>query len=191
VATSTETLRMPAVWLSIAVFFLYAGIELTAGQWSFSLFTESRGVSVATAGLWVGMYWGTFTAGRIVYGIIGNRLRVVTTLRASMIGAILASLLIWWNMSNILSFIGLAGLGFALAPVFPLLVTETPRRLGLHNAGNAIGFQVGAAGLGIAALPGFVGVLATWTGLEIVGPFLAAACTVTYVLYELLPDSAS
>jgi len=33
--------RMPLAWLCIFVFCVYAGIEVAAGQWAFSLFTES------------------------------------------------------------------------------------------------------------------------------------------------------
>ncbi|NJL57540.1 MFS transporter, partial [bacterium] len=38
------TLRLPVVWLSIALFAVYAGIEVGAGQWSYTLFTEGRGI---------------------------------------------------------------------------------------------------------------------------------------------------
>ncbi|MBK8045684.1 MAG: MFS transporter [Anaerolineales bacterium] len=33
------TLRRPIVWLNIALFFFYAGLEVTAGNWSYSIFT--------------------------------------------------------------------------------------------------------------------------------------------------------
>ncbi|RME62840.1 MAG: MFS transporter, partial [Caldilineae bacterium] len=46
------------VLLSILIFLMSAGLEGATGQWSFSLFTESRGVPVAIAGMWVSIYWG-------------------------------------------------------------------------------------------------------------------------------------
>ncbi|MGH7455408.1 MAG: MFS transporter, partial [bacterium] len=62
----TNSLRLPAVWLSIAVFFVYTGIEAAAGTWAYSLFTEGRGVPMMMAGTWVSVYWGCLTAGRLL-----------------------------------------------------------------------------------------------------------------------------
>ena len=39
-APSNQTLKLPMVWLSIGVFFIYTGIEAATGTWSYSLFTE-------------------------------------------------------------------------------------------------------------------------------------------------------
>lgn len=43
VATAGSTLRLPIAWLSIALFFIYTGIEVAIGQWAYSFLTESRG----------------------------------------------------------------------------------------------------------------------------------------------------
>jgi fucose permease len=99
--------------------------------------------------------------------------------------AITGTALMWWNPADWVSFAGLALLGFALAPVFPLLISSTPSRLGLADATNAIGFQVGAASLGIAILPGLAGALAERTSIEIVPPFLMATATIMLVLHEV------
>ncbi|MFO7634457.1 MAG: MFS transporter [Caldilinea sp.] len=179
------TLARPIVWVNIAIFFFYAGIEVTAGNWSYSLFTESRGVSPELAGLLTGLYWGSFTAGRFFFGIVANRFAVVPTIRAMSVTAILAASLLWWNPVNWVGFAGLIILGFALAPVFPLLMTATPLRLGNADANNAIGFQVAAASFGIGVLPGLAGALADRMSLEIVGPFMVAGLTAMAILHEI------
>ena len=68
--TMRTTLRNPRVWLSIFLFFIYMGVEVAFGAWSYSLLTESRGVSAKLAGYWVGSFWGIFTMGRISRGYI-------------------------------------------------------------------------------------------------------------------------
>ena len=55
-APSRSTLRLPVVWLGIAVFCLYTGIEAATGTWTYSLFTEARAIPASTAGMWVSMY---------------------------------------------------------------------------------------------------------------------------------------
>ena len=162
-----DTLRMPVVWLSVALFFMYAGVEGAAGQWPYSLFTEVRSVAVSTAGLWVSIYWGSLTVGRMLFGVVVGRLGVVPLLRLSILGVVCGAGLVWWNVTELLGFLGLALMGLALAPIFPLLVSGTPKRVGAAHAANSIGFQVGAAGLGLGALPALAGVLAGSFGLEL------------------------
>ncbi len=183
--STLTTLARPIVWVNIAVFFFYAGIEVTAGNWSYSLFTESRGVSPELAGLLTGLYWGSFTAGRFFFGIVADRFAVIATIRVMAVTAILAALLLWWNPVNWVGFAGLLILGFALAPVFPLLMTATPARLGNADANNAIGFQVAAASFGIGVLPGLAGALADQIGIEVVAPFMVAGLIVVTILHEI------
>src|SRR3954454_24697329 len=66
-ASMGEALRRPVVWMQLALFFLYCGIESTAGQLLYSLFTESRGVPPTTAGLATGGYWASLMLGRVVF----------------------------------------------------------------------------------------------------------------------------
>ena len=183
--STRATLMRPIVWVNIAIFFFYAGIEVTAGNWSYSVFTETRGVTLEVAGLMAGLYWGSFTVGRIFFGIVANRFAVTATIRAMAVTAIIAAALFWWNPVNWVGFAGLLILGFALAPVFPLLITATPSRLGNADANNAIGFQVAAASFGIGVLPGLAGALADRSSLAIVGPFMVVGLIIVAVLHEI------
>ena len=180
-----STLRQPLVWVGIILFFLFAGVEITAGNWAYSLFTLSRGIDAAQAGLWVSLYWGFFTIGRIVFGIFANRFNAITAVRWCIVGATAGALLLWWNPLNEISFLGLAVLGFAQAPIFPLMISTTPERLGRGHAANAIGFQIGSAGVGLALAPGIAGVLAGAAGLEAIVPFMIIMSLVTLVLYQV------
>src|SRR5262249_7944616 len=64
-----ESLRRPIVRANVLLFFLYTGVEGAAGQWAYTLLTESRGMAPGPAGVSVGAYWGSLTLGRIVFGI--------------------------------------------------------------------------------------------------------------------------
>jgi fucose permease len=180
-----ETLARPAVWLGIVLFFVYTGLEVAAGQWSYSLFTTGRGVAPARAGVWVGAYWASLTAGRLLFGAAASYVEPRRIVRLATAVVPLGALLVWLNPTPLLSFIGLASMGFFLAPVFPLLVAQTPARLGARHATRAIGFQVAAATLGAAALPGLAGVLARAYGLEVIGPYLLAAAVALALLHEM------
>ena len=185
-AGAAATLRLPTVWLSVLLFFMLSGVEIGAGQWAYSLFTEARSVAPATAGLWTGIYWGSLTASRVAYGIAGDRFRILPSLRVGMLGTICGAALVWWNATDTLSFLGLALMGLAFAPLFPLLQLITPKRVGPKHLANTVGFQVAAAWLGMSGLPGLACVLAESRGLEIIGPFLLVGAIVMLLVHEAL-----
>jgi len=184
--TSRSTLQLPVMWLSMAVFCVYTGLEVAAGTWVYSLFTEGRAITSSTAGIWVSVYWGSLTIGRILSGVVVGFVPLPLLLRLCLITAALGAVLIWSNLTTLSSFLGLALMGVSLAPIFPSLMATTPARLGDVHTANGVGLQVAAAVLGQSLLPALVGVLAHHRGLEIVGPALCAAAVVLLVLYELL-----
>ncbi len=179
-----EVLQRPLVWLGIVAFFIYTGLEVSAGQWAYTLFTEGRGIDAEAAGVWVGIYWGSLTVGRLVSGVLVERLGARRLLRSSMVLALGGALLLWLNLLPLVSFVGLALIGFALAPIFPLLVAQTPGRLGAGHATHAIGFQIAAANVGSSVLPALAGGLAQWLGLEVIGPFVLVLAVALLLLHE-------
>jgi len=182
-APARATLRLPAAWIGIALFFVYTGIEVSAGQWMYSLLTEARGVSTAVAGTFVSIYWASLTAGRVLFGIIAPRVALERALLLCMIAIALGAALVWVNLSAWASFAGFALMGLCLAPVFPSLISTTPKRLSAEHVGNAVGFQVAAAALGGGAMPGLIGVIAERLGLEVLGPALLAGSLVLLALF--------
>jgi fucose permease len=177
--------QLPA-WLQIATFFVYTGIEVTAGQWSFTLLTESRQVDVTSAGLWVGVYWGSLTLGRFVFGTIVERVGMDRLLRWSMLGVISGAILIALPGWPPLAALGLAVLGFSLAPIFPCLMSQTPGRFGALNSPHLVGFQTTAATLGVLTFPSLAGVLAERISLEAISVQIVTMTVTLLLSHEAL-----
>lgn len=184
VPTIRETLRAPAVLQAMILFFIFTGIESAAGNWSFTLFSESRGTDPAAAASWVGLYWGSFAMGRFLYGFIADRLRQDPGIRILLLLIVMGGLMFSLREHVIVSVAGLMLVGLAQAPVTPLLFSTTPVRLGAGHATNAIGFQMSATGLGFSVLPALVGVVAGVSTLEILGPFLALSALLSLLLFN-------
>ena len=181
-----STLRQPVVGFSAAIFFVYTGIEAAAGAWAFSLLTESRAVSIMTAGTWVSVYWGALTEGRIGSAMLAGRMPTVLLLRTCIVGQATGALLLWLNLSSSTSFLGLAIIGLASAPIFPTMIASTPDRIRQAHLANAVGFQIAAAVMGQSLLPALVGVLARQIGLEVISPALLVAALLLYCLHEAM-----
>lgn len=181
----TDTLRHPIVWLQMAVFFLYTGLEVTVGQWSFTLLTEARGVGPGAAGVWVSVYWGSIGVGRVLFGAVVERVGIDRLLRYSLLTAVAGAALFAIPAAGT-GFAGLVLVGLGLAPVYPCLMTRTPQRLGPGLAAHAVGFQVGAAMIGAAAVPGAAGLAAGRFGLEAVAAAAVGLAGVIGGLHEVL-----
>lgn len=185
-----ETLREPRVWLSVLLFFLYVGAEVSLGTWTYTLLTESRGISPAAAGLWAGSYWATFTIGRVVAGVFAKKVGLKRLVLGGLLGAWLGALLLGWNPFAAASLLAVALIGFAIAPIFPAMMSGTSQRVGPHFAANTIGMQMAAAGLGTAVVPSLVGVLARRSSLEIIPVCLIVLLTGLLGAYLLAEKSA-
>ncbi|MFK7800456.1 MAG: sugar MFS transporter [Anaerolineae bacterium] len=190
-----ETLSKFSVWVAILFFFFYGGVEVAIGQWSFTIFTESRGLSPELARLWVSIYWGTFTIGRFVFGVISHWLPMNRWLRICLVSTLLSVVLLLFPNRPVLGVLGLALSGLAQAPIFATLISNMPKLVGRKHTSNAIGYVVGAAGIGLAILPWVAGILAERITLEAIPPFILLMSIVLVGLFEVMvrttPDSQS
>ncbi len=175
-----ETLRQPRVWLSLLQFFLYTGSEVALGTWAYTLLTEARGVPTAAAGLWSDSYWAMFTVGRVIAGLYARRVGVNRLVLSSLTIASLGAALLWWNPAPVTNLVSVGIIGFAIAPIFPGLVSGTSHRVGESFAANTIGMQMAAAGLGAASIPSLVGFMADHISLEVI-----PACLVSLFLVQI------
>lgn len=178
------TLRMPFVFLGIALFILTTGVEMTAGNLTPTLFIDGRNLDENLIAGWITFYWGSFTIGRFIYGMLGNR-NVTQLIRLSGATLLIGIALIWANPSELGNFIGLGLIGFALAPIFPLMIANTERTLGGHLATRAIGIQMVGASLGFSVIPWIAGLLAENIDLEIISPYMFVLGVALIVLYEV------
>src|SRR5207237_50640 len=114
-----ETLRHPAVLLQIAVFFLYTGLEIALSQWAFTVLTESRGVLTGPEGIVVGIYLASSGGGRMLFGLVADRVGIDRLLRYCLLAAAAGAVLFALPLSVEAAFAGLILAGLGLAPVFP------------------------------------------------------------------------
>jgi fucose permease len=180
-----ETLLRIVTWVSILMFLLYTGAEFTLGNWTYTLFTEGRGMTPQQAALWAAGFWATFTIGRVLAGLYARRIRLNSMILAALILSLMGAILLWWNPTALAGPGGVLIVGFAMAPIFPGLVSSTTQRVGQRHAGNAIGIQISAAGLGGALLPSLAGFLADRTSLEIIPVILFVSLLGLLILHSL------
>ncbi len=180
------TLRRPIVLFGLLFFFIYGGVEIGTGQLANTLLIEARAMPQEIASAWVSAYWASFTLGRILMGLLAMRLGDEILLRICFVSSVVGAVLFYWNPNDALSMVGLLSIGFGLAAIFPILISQTTERVGARHAANAIGFQVGCAGLGGAVLSGIGGIFAEHVGPESISQFILAGALLSYGIYLLM-----
>jgi fucose permease len=182
----TETLRVPAARLGVLLFVCYTGLELGIGAWAFTLLTEGRWMSMPMAGAWTSLYWVGLTCGRLLGALLVSRLGPRVLLRSTM--ALLAAGLVLFAaaLSPYSDLAGLVVAGAAAGPIFPTLIAQTPGRLGVRHAANAVGFQIAAAALGTALWPSLLGMLGAALGLEALARGLLVLSLAVFAVNEWL-----
>lgn len=179
----------------VAVFFLYTGLEVSAGQWETTFARDHLHLSPSAAGLATFGYWGALTAARIGLALFPRPPRHEAVVRVGVLLAVLAAALIWWEPAPGVAIAGFVALGALLAGVFPALVALTPARVGDEWAPRMIAWQIGAATAGGAALSALIGALMQGYGLAVLGPALTALAAVLAggeaLLSRLAPNTSS
>jgi fucose permease len=158
----------------MALLFVYVGIELGAGQWSFTRLTADGALTDAIAGLAVFLYWSALAAGRIGLALFGDRIGAARLFDLSVGGALVSAVAFWLLPPPIAALVALPCIGASLSVFVPLLLYLTPRRVGRDRAPRAIGYQVAAGMIGGAVLPAGIGVVMQSSGVSTLGLCLSA-----------------
>jgi fucose permease len=158
--------------LGLVVFFVYTGLEVSAGQWETSYVRGHLGLSASAAGLASFGYWGALTAVRIGLALPAKAPSAHMVIRYGLLLSIVACVLIWWQPATVVVVLAFALLGASLAGVFPALIAATPQRIGQERAQHAIAWQVGAAAAGGSGISALIGLLIDTSSLTVLAPAL-------------------
>ena len=161
----------------LAVFTVYTAAEASTGAWAFTVLTQSRHLDRGVAGVAVATYWGALTAGRLGVAAVGHRVgrghAVVGGSALALAGVVLFAL-----GGRVAGPVGLplAGLGFA--PIFPVMVSLIPDRVGMARSATVIGWAIGVAAVGGPVGTALAGAVADSAGVSAIPAVLVALAAV-------------
>jgi fucose permease len=180
-----------AVLVPAAFAAVECGIEAGAGVWGYVYLTAGRGLPPDLAGVAVSGYWATMFAGRAVLGPVAERAGATRVLTGGVAGLIAGGILLTAPAppglpAAALPLAGLAVLGLAAAPIFPLLTLTTAERTGRAGASWVVSVQVAASAAGNAVLPAAMGLVIGALTAAALGPSLLVLSVVLLGLYAWL-----
>jgi len=176
--------------LALLTYFFASGVEMTAASWTASYLEERWLLQGAAVGLGVFCYWAALAGSRAAAALVRD-LDPARVVLASVVVVIAGSAALWTAPDVGLALGALALLGFGTGPLLPALTSLTPRRVGLHRATAAIGWQIGAGSLGASGCSAYAGFVLQHEGFSATGPVLTGFALVLAVLVAVMHRSPS
>lgn len=156
-------------WALAAFFFLYVGVEVGAGTWTFAFLREGLGSGITLASWATSGFYLALTAGRLAGSrLAGQRIPDKKLVLLGVGGAVVGAVLLWAGgaLAAVPPFvIGVLLVGFCFGPVYPTTMGLAQRRYA-DAAGTIVGLLTAGASLGAITLPWFQGWLLAHGGLR-------------------------
>lgn len=182
--------RRPTGLLVSAVIFvaIETGVESGAGIWGYVFLTAGRALSHEAAAATVSAYWAMMFIGRAVLGPVAEHVGAARVLAGAVTGVLLGAAVMAFPGPGFAAVIGMAILGLAAAPIFPLLTITTAQRTGTDVSGTTrtVGLQVAASTVGSAVLPAGLGLAIGAIGAGVLAPSLLGLALAMCGCYGLL-----
>jgi MFS transporter, FHS family, Na+ dependent glucose transporter 1 len=178
-ASASRQVNYLLVTLLALFFFLNVGAEVSFGGWIYTYSVRLGLAGETQAAYLTSLFWGTFTAGRLLGIPIAARVRPRWILLGDLLGIILGLLIILFAPNPAVSiWIGTTLVGLSIASVFPTLISFAEHRMALSGKITSY-FFVGAS-LGGMTIPWIIGQL-----FESIGPRFTMITLLVDVLLTL------
>lgn len=184
VEKNTDTLKIKGVKHSLMTFLVYCGVEAMVGLWGASYLVGSRSMTKESAAVWVSLYYGGITLGRVISGFITIKIDNRHLVLYGQIVALLGGIALLLPLPIIFAQISFILIGLGLAPIFPGLLHETSARFGNDNAAKLMGYQMASAYTGTTFLPPLFGWIATKFSISLFPIVVFALLSVLLVISE-------
>jgi fucose permease len=172
-ADAKKPLQIRGVKLALLSFLFYCGAEATMGLWGSSFLVNVKGLSVEVAAKWVSLYYAGITIGRLITGFITLKIHNRTLIRMGQLIALVGAALLFLPLPSTFSLVGFIMVGLGLAPIFPCMLHETPKRFGKKHSQTIMGYQMAVAYTGSTFLPPLLGFIAAHSTIGIFPFFIA------------------
>jgi len=155
-------------WALGAFFFLYVGLEVGLGTWTFAFLSEGLGAEVtlaswAASGFYLALTGGRLLGSRLVGRRVADEKVVLTGVGGGVVGGLL--LVTGGALSAVpLLIVAVLLVGFCFGPIYPTTMGIAQQRYP-GAAGTAVGLLTAGAGLGATSFPWIQGRLLARGGL--------------------------
>lgn len=157
--TIFQAIKLPRAKATMTAFLCYCAIEQTAMLWGSSYMVVIKGFKKSTASGLISLFFIGITTGRMLFGFISMKL---TSRKIVLLGQFLVLsgiICLCISVTNILVPLAFILIGLGCAPIFPILLHETPNSFGKEYSQSLMGIQMACAYIGTAFMPPIFGMI--------------------------------
>ena len=182
-----ESLKVPGVLPTLIAFFSYCAGEATCFLWTPSYFAETRtGLSEETVAAFGSLVFGGLMLGRLISGLISNRLGDRRLIRIGIAVELLGILLVFLPAESVLpAAVGFVVIGTGMGPVYPSIQHMAPTNFGTRHSAAVIGLQMASAYIGTTFMPMVFGHLQQALGIRVMPVYLLLFALLNLGMLEL------
>ncbi|KAI9372289.1 major facilitator superfamily domain-containing protein [Aspergillus egyptiacus] len=184
---TVEAVKTRVTWILAFFLFAYMGVEVSIGGWIVEFMMQVRDGGAVESGLIPTGFWAGVTAGRLLLGLVNERLGERLSVIIYLALAIALELVFWLVPQFVVSAVAVSLIGFVTGPLFPAAVTLAAKLLPKHLHTPSIGIVSAFGGSGGAILPFVAGAIAQPHGVSSLQPFALALLVMLAALWLLLP----
>ena len=183
-SSNMVVLKRKGVKPALLGFFSYCAMEQTAMLWSATYLVTTRGFSEGDAATAAGLlFWG-ITMGRIISGLVADKLGDSLMIRISHI-LILIGVLLLISLPSGLSAIVLFMIGIGCGPIYPAMLHQTPFYFGRENASRVMGLEMTAAYVSCAVIPPLFGIIGRHISMAIMPFWMLFFLAMNFIVIEM------
>ncbi len=166
-------------------FFVYVGAELSFGGWIYT-YAVTRGLGTATSAAYLtSVFWGALMLGRLVSIPLAVRFKPSTIMLADLLGSLAAmGVILIWPDSPAALWVGTFGVGFAMASIFPTMISLAERYMTI--TGQITSLFLAGSSVGGMTLPWLIGQLFESVGSFVMVIVITVSLVVELALYLLI-----
>lgn len=176
-----DLVKVKGVKLAMLTFLCYCATEYIIVCWGSTYLVKSREVTSAVAAGWLSIYYLGITGGRMLCGFIALKVNNRTLIRTGLFTVLLGAVILMLPLPSFAALIGFAFVGFGCSPVFPGMMSETPKRFGNRLSQSVIGLELTSAYTGVLVIPTLFGFLAARINISLL-PFLLAVLVIIMLI---------
>ncbi|KAF4834298.1 Bypass of stop codon protein 6 [Colletotrichum tropicale] len=165
-ASKGAIFKYKATWVYAGYLLIYVGAECTISGWIVAFMLRVRHASTYASSICSSAFWAGMAAGRLMLGVVTDKLGVKRAVVVYLIFAPVFTLLFIFVRVLWFSVVVMALLGFVMGPLFPSAIVQLVNLLPKELHVAAVSFVASLGQVGGALLPYMLGAITQVAGLE-------------------------